>query len=271
MKTLPITELQRLLGGETPIKVNAGKLAENALFGEKKMNQLVLSLFPGADLFGMAFEAEGFTVIRGPDILLGGDIRDWHMLEHRVDGIIGGPPCKPFSRAVKGQTPTEGNLVPEFERIVLEARPKWWVMENVKQAPVPLSTLHPSCMQALAWFRVLDAWAFGANQHRERRFSSNLKLEPKSIPDEERCEDPWPTVTATEYKYCGSPRDKRRAGRKVGRQMTLDEMKQAQGLPSSFETPALTKAMSMAVIGNGVELHMGRAIARAVKNALNSR
>ncbi len=31
------------------------------------MNQLVLSLFPGLDLFGKGFEAEGFCVVRGPD------------------------------------------------------------------------------------------------------------------------------------------------------------------------------------------------------------
>lgn len=39
---------------------------------------LVLSLFPGADLFGMAFEAEGFCVVTGPDVMFGRDIRDFH-------------------------------------------------------------------------------------------------------------------------------------------------------------------------------------------------
>ena len=34
---------------------------------------LVLSLFPGIGLLDMAFEEEGFTVVRGPDLLWGGD------------------------------------------------------------------------------------------------------------------------------------------------------------------------------------------------------
>ena len=33
---------------------------------------LVLSLFPGIGLLDMAFEAEGFCVVRGPDLLWGG-------------------------------------------------------------------------------------------------------------------------------------------------------------------------------------------------------
>lgn len=39
---------------------------------------LVLSMFPGADLFGMAFEAEGFCVVAGPDVIFGRDIRNFH-------------------------------------------------------------------------------------------------------------------------------------------------------------------------------------------------
>src|SRR5207247_2514014 len=93
---------------------------------------LVLSLFPGADLLGMAFEEEGFCVVRGPDVLLGGDVRTWHPAPGRFDGVIGGPPCKSFSVAVWSQggpdAATEGNLVGEFERVVAEAKPAWWLM-----------------------------------------------------------------------------------------------------------------------------------------------
>ena len=39
---------------------------------------LVLSLFPGIGLLDMAFEEAGFTVVRGPDLLRGGDIRRFH-------------------------------------------------------------------------------------------------------------------------------------------------------------------------------------------------
>lgn len=36
------------------------------------MSNLVLSLFPGFDLLGRAFEEEGFTIVRGPDKIWGG-------------------------------------------------------------------------------------------------------------------------------------------------------------------------------------------------------
>ena len=38
---------------------------------------LVLSLFPGIGLLDMAFEEEGFCVVRGPDLLWGGDVRSF--------------------------------------------------------------------------------------------------------------------------------------------------------------------------------------------------
>ena len=35
---------------------------------------LVLSIFPGLDLLGMAFEREGFCVVAGPDVCWGRDV-----------------------------------------------------------------------------------------------------------------------------------------------------------------------------------------------------
>lgn len=60
---------------------------------------LVLSLFPGAGLLDFGFTKAGFCVVRGPDILLGSDIRMLTLDEGRFDGIIAGPPCQDFSRA----------------------------------------------------------------------------------------------------------------------------------------------------------------------------
>lgn len=227
---------------------------------------LVLSLFPGADLLGMAFEQEGFCVVRGPDILLGSDIRSWHAVLGRFDGVIGGPPCKPFSAALRSQggpaAATEGNLIPEFERIVEEARPAWWLMENVPGAPVPAGAVYSE---------ILDAHAFGAAQHRRRRFSLNVRLELLPVSPEERHPDPWPCVTASEWRCTagsGARAMRQRAGRKVGRRMTLAEVNVAMGLPEDFSTPALLNTASYAVRGNGVPLPMGRALARAVRQAL---
>ena len=55
------------------------------------MTDLVLSLFPGIGLLDMAFEEEGFCVVRGPDLLWGGDIRRFHPPAGRFEGVIGGP------------------------------------------------------------------------------------------------------------------------------------------------------------------------------------
>jgi site-specific DNA-cytosine methylase len=50
--------------------------------------------------------------------------------------------------------------------------------------------------------------------------------------------------------------------------MTLAEVNAAMGLPEDFSTPCLTLESAYAVRGNGVPIQMGKAIARAVKEAL---
>ena len=84
---------------------------------------LVLSVFPGIDLLGLAFEQEGFTVVRGPDPIWGGDVKTFHPPAGRFDGVIGGPPCQIHSRLrflnpLAGQK--HGDLIPEFCRVVAE-------------------------------------------------------------------------------------------------------------------------------------------------------
>lgn len=105
------------------------------------MTQLILSLFPGIGLLDRAFEEEGFCVVRGPDLLWGGDVRQFNPPAGVFDGVIGGPPCQAFSRLrflveANGYR-TAPNLIPEFERLVDTARPRWFVMENVPDAPAP--------------------------------------------------------------------------------------------------------------------------------------
>lgn len=122
--------------------------------------------------------------------------------------------------------------------------------------------------QGAAYAEVLDAWEYGAAQHRRRRFSSDRMLRPAPVPPEDRHPDPWPCVTATEHKHSARSRNRRRAGRKVGRRMSLTEVNVAMGLSEDFATPCLKLEAAYAVRGNGVPIQMGRAIARAVKEAL---
>jgi len=86
------------------------------------------------------------------------------------------------------------------------------------------------------------------------------------VPDDQRCPDPLPCVTGYEHRGC----DRRKAGRKLGRRMTLAEVNVAMGLPSNFSTPCLKVEYAYMVRGNGVPLQMGRAIAEAVKVALGT-
>ena len=133
------------------------------------MNKLVLSLFPGIGLLDMAFEEAGYCVVRGPDLLWGGDVKGFHPPAGKFDGVIGGPPCQAFSRLrhiveANGYQVAE-NLIPEFERVVAEAQPTWFLMENVPAAPQPYVPGYPVVSRITR-----DFWVGGIT-NRERRFS----------------------------------------------------------------------------------------------------
>lgn len=97
---------------------------------------LVLSLFPGIDLMGRGFEQEGYCVVRGPDLIFGGDVRAFHPPPGRFDGIIGGSPCQDFSAARRCPPTGYGvEMLHEFCRCVAEVRPDWFLLENVPGVP----------------------------------------------------------------------------------------------------------------------------------------
>lgn len=243
------------------------------------MKHLVLSLFPGLDLFGMAFEREGFCVVRGPDIIYGQDVATWSTIPNRFDVVIGGPPCKLFSSVGRWKPNQNENLIPEFERLVAEAQPKAFVMENVREAPIP----HVAGYAIQDY--VLDSYSFGANQFRMRRFSfgycNNGELQSFPFVPEKTSSrtdlkpDPFPTVLASEGKF---PTDC--AGRrKLGRRLTLAEVCDLQGVPELAEAYCFLprgksrrkiyrKEFEYELIGNGVEMRVGRVVARTVKRGL---
>jgi hypothetical protein len=144
--------------------------------------QLVLSLFPGIGLLDMAFELEGFCVVRGPDVLWGGDVRRFHPPRGKFDGVFGGPPCQAFSSLVHlvragGREPRFGNLIPEFERCVVEAEPQWFLMENVRAAPEPAIPGY-GCKSFLfdnSWLPASEDGIFGSEQRRVRRITFGLR------------------------------------------------------------------------------------------------
>jgi DNA (cytosine-5)-methyltransferase 1 len=217
---------------------------------------LVLSLFPGIGLLDRAFEEEGFCIVRGPDVLWGGDVRRFHPPAGVFAGVIGGPPCQSFSslnalNRAQGRPPRHGNLIPEFERVAAEAQPVWWLMENVPQAPLP--TVAGYVVQSL----VLDNRWVGGEQQRRRRFSFGSRDGRRLHPDVVVFEplERYGAVTSSD-------------GGKAVRmaRYTVPEAARLQGLPEDFLSEApFTVAGKLQVIANGVPLPMGRAIARAVK------
>ncbi len=234
------------------------------------MTQLVLSLFPGIGLLDMAFEEEGFCVVRGPDLLWGGDIRRFHPPAGKFDGIIGGPPCQVHSgmgdlNPLAGRK--HGDMIPEFERVVREAAPDWFVMENVQEAPVAMVPGY--CVDAVH----LDNRALGEAQQRHRQFSFGSLVGARISPW--IAEGLMGIAEHPERELVVLAGHGPAAGQRVrgieGR--TWQQGARLQGLSPEWiatveSNAVLTVHGYKKVIGNGVPLPMGRAVARAVKRAL---
>lgn len=242
------------------------------------MNGLVLSLFPGIGLLDMAFEAEGFCVVRGPDILWGGDIRRFHPPAGRFDGVIGGPPCQPFSNLrhllkAMGRDTKVKDLIPEFVRCIEDALPRWFVMENVKAAPSPSPGGYTVAMEDLR-DNVL-----GGLTKRRRRIWFGARGSAIWRPDVKAVCDPSllpPECAVTRNARIPDTPAAKRAARKdggmlpgQGRYMPIPDVCELQGLPRTYfdDTPFLQESVRL-MLGNGVPMAMGRAIARAVKEAM---
>lgn len=199
----------------------------------------VISLFTGAFGLDLGFEMAGFRVVAALDIseesyknlkanrpkipFLLGDIKKFSTKDilreagvkpGEVDVVTGGPPCQPFSPAGKRQSLGDPRAAPlmEFIRVVKEAKPKVFIMEEVpgilsariKHVPIkergkrPLS---PEEEPGSAWkvvveelkrtgyiiaWKVLNAADYGTPQERERVIvigvRPDLSVRPR-IPD----------------------------------------------------------------------------------------
>lgn len=252
--------------------------------------QLVLSLFPGIDLLGRAFEdvwGPDICVVRGPDVIFGGDIRGWHVPAGKFDGVIGGPPCQCFSRLAaivrhNGHEPAFGNLIPEFERCVSEARPEWFLMEEVPGAPVPVVDGY-----GVHSF-ILNNRQLGESQNRSRRISfGSLGRRRVLMIDVVAIESATiecaavgghsETLSRVGRRRIGKPgtiREYRTGSSCLGENYktawAFAELKRKQGLTADFDLPGWTVAGKCKAVGNGVPMAMGRALAKAVKEAISA-
>lgn len=247
------------------------------------VSQLVLSLFPGIGLLDMAFEQEGFCVVRGPDLLWGGDVRAFHPPAGRFDGVIGGDPCQAHSQyrflnPKSGQK--YGDMTPEFARIVNAAVPRWFLRENVPHAPDPVVPGYGVRKQ-----KINNRW-LGEAQDRTRMLwfgmsgvpaGRPLLIEFAALETNEYRQAVTSSLRAVNVKLGGSGKPKRtyspdgkRHGPDRGPRARMAEMLHYQGLPADFfgEFCPFTQTAQRQMVGNGVPLPMGRAIARAVRQAL---
>ncbi len=229
------------------------------------MTELTLSVFPVLGLLDQAFEEAGYCVVRGPDLIWGGDIHRFHPVADRFDGVIGGPPCQAHS-SLTDFRPTMnkyGNMVPEFERVVRESCAAWFLMEQVVGAPVPHVDGYDS-QDVL----VRDA-VVGGLTNRLRRFTFGSRhVTPRFYVDGLALHEPEP-----EHAVIGGHGPKR--GTKV-RGFTGRNWKDgaiAQGLSPEWiatmesECPLTAQGLKDA-IGNGVPLAMGRAVVSAVSRCI---
>lgn len=226
---------------------------------------LVLSLFPGIGLLDMAFELEGFCVVRGPDVLWGGDVRRFHPPVGKFEGVIGGPPCQAFSRlrhmVEANGCSTAPNLIPEFERCVSAARPLWFVMENVSEAPIPCVDGYIVRDELLR-----DVWVGGLTE-RLRRFSfgsADGAILPIEVLALVRCGE---GAVVAGHGLAPGQRDRLRAA--ASGVLSMADTCRLQGLPEDFaDAMPFTTHGKRKVLGNGVPIPMGRAVAKAVKQAM---
>ena len=209
-------------------------------------SHLVLSLFPGAGLLDRGFELAGFVVVRGPDTLWGQDIRYFHPPASHFAGVIGGSPCQDFSR--KRRAPPTGYgvmMLREFARCVTEARPSWFLLENVPG--VPSLVIHGYTVQR---FNVV-AGDFGSRQRRNRTFQFG-SLDGVPI-----------TLQRETVSHCGR---RPAAVLAKGERRKFSDLAAMQGLPRGFRLEGLTPGIARRLVGNGVHVGTAKAVAVAIRD-----
>ena len=142
-------------------------------------------------------------------------------------------------------------MIAEFVRVVSLASPQWWLLENV--ARVPDVKIDGYKVQRIT----INATEVGSRQNRNRVFQFGSRTgKPIMIP---RCEFDGAA------SRCAMASEGRRGGKR-----TWADFCELQGLPRDFELPGLSLALKYQLVGNGVPLPLGMAIAAAIKNWLAS-
>lgn len=207
-------------------------------------NKLVLSLFPGIDLLGRAFEQHGFCVVRGPDLMTGGDIRDFSVPPGRFDAVIGGPPCQDFSKLNRNPGQYSYAMLDEFKRVVSEAAPQWWLCENVATLPpVEIAGYQAQRFELdLAWYSEFTRLRHFVFSHRDRVVLNPMKkTRPKTTAGG--------AVTGADHR-------------------SFEACCEIQGLARDFSLPYFSRTGKQQAVGNAVPLAMGMYLAGLIASTV---
>lgn len=209
---------------------------------------LILSTFcNGIDVLGRGFAESGFCVVQAGDIKFGQDIRDFQVPSGKFTGVIGGTCCQNFSGLNRNPNRDAGiELLNEFCRVVTEAAPDWFLMENVTR--VPNVAIEGYTVQRFN----LSPLECGGTQSRNRAFQFGFTegsylniIRDATRLNGESC------VTATE-------------GRRADRR-TFADVCELQGLPRTFNIDGFTTTAKYDAIGNAVNLNVAKRIANAIR------
>lgn len=224
--------------------------------------ELVLSLFPGVGLLDRAFSSADFVIVRGPDLIHDGDIREFRGIKGRFNGVVAGPPCQGFSVANTFRTDADHwsvqnsrEMLQHTCRIIVECRPEWFLIENVPTVPdvridgytvqrIPISD--QECGGSQLRCRHVQFGSVHGHQIRPARVNDCTRNRKKGRPAT--------AVTTKTEKWKDFPDVCRR-----------------QGLDKPLDLPGWCRSAKVRAVGNGVPLRMGRALAAAVANRAGPR
>ncbi len=207
------------------------------------IDALILSIFPGIDLLGRAFEETGFCVVRGPDIITGGDIRNFQPVQGRFDGVIGGPPCQDFSRLNRNPGNYSHEMLEQYCRMVIEADCQWFLFENVVSSPefeIPGYSSQRFALD-LAWF---------SDFSRRRDFVFGSKSG--------KLLNPIASQRGQIEGSCVVGADER----------SFPACCEIQGLSPDFDVPFFTLSGKKQVLANAVPMQLGRYIAKLIAGTI---
>lgn len=170
----------------------------------------IISLYSGCGGLDLGFKKAGFKTIlatdvwdkgcetlshnKVSDIVINDDIRniDFKNYRNKVTGVIGGPPCPPYSQArhylqdkKKGfEDEKAGFAVPEYFRVIEEVNPKFFLFENVdgfmyKTHTEALEFLEKKSKE-LGYninYKVINSANYGVPQTRKRFICIGIKKE----------------------------------------------------------------------------------------------